>query len=188
MSDERRLYGWDVDRDGGYVRIEEGPFDDEGNDLVLFHGAVVDESVTINLQLPRKGKLADFLYSPQLLLYVSERVLEVVKRGNVPNIRVNPVVLRDAKGRAVNDTYSWINPMLAVPLLDRERSALRASPYGIERVEKLVIKKENVPPDDLFLLKELSLPIFTDTLVRPFEAAGLDGAVFEPIDTLTWGV
>ena len=186
---EKRLYGWDIDRDRWYVHTEGGPYGDDGEDLVLYNGADIAESVTVNLELPGRGKVADFIYCSDLQLYVSERVVEIVKRGHTPNLRINPLVLRDADGNAVDDTYFWINIMLAVPLMDRERSAYRpSSSGGVARVNKLVIRQENMPPDDLFLLKELSLPVFSEPLVEAIEAQGLDGAVFEPLDELTWGI
>jgi hypothetical protein len=184
----KRLYAWDVDRDRRFVRIDQPPFDDEGRELLLFNGADIDESIAINLELPRRARARpDFLYAPSLALYVSSRGGEIIKRACVPRIRINRVVLRDAKGAVVDDGYSWLNVGPVIPLLDTERSVYaRSASGGIKSVERLVIKEELVPPDDLFLFKELSLPIFSETLVAEIESAGLTGVCFEELSTLTW--
>lgn len=188
MTVRKKLYAWDVDRDRRFVLIDSPPHDDEGKELLLFNGADIDPGVTINLELPRgKREIPDFLHAPSLEIYVSARGLAVIERGHVPHIRVNRVVLRDAKGAVVDDGYFWINVMLIVPLLDTERSVFTRTPSGgIRSVTRLVIKEENVPPDDLFLFKELSLPIFTETLVSAIESEGLTGVSFEDLSTLTW--
>jgi len=184
----KQLYAWDVDRDRRFVRIDQPPFDDEGRDLLLFNGADIDESIAINLELPRRARaLPDFLYAPSLVLYVSARGVEIIKRGYVPRIRINRVVLRDATGAVVDDGYAWLNVGPVIPLLDTERSVYaRTASGGIARVKRLVIKEDRVPPDDLFLFKELSLPIFSEALVAEIESAGLTGASFEELSTLTW--
>jgi len=189
VTTKRKLYGWDIDRDRRFACFDEAPFDDDGNDLLLFNGVKLEESVVINLEKPKKGELADFLYSPSLLMYVSTRVLEVIRQGTVPNIGVHRVVLRDKKGAVVDDeSYVWINVKRVVPLMDTERSVFKQSMPGggIDRIDKLVIREENIPDDDLFLFKEVSLPVFSEVLVSEIEAKGLRGATFEELSTLTW--
>jgi hypothetical protein len=182
------LWAWDADRNPRLVCIDEAPFDDDGEDLMLFDGMSLDERVTINLRLPKKGVVTDFLYSPTLKLFVSSRAMAVIERANVPQIRAHKVVLRDRAGRALDDTYSWLNVMPLVELLDRQRSVFteREDGGGIKRVVHLAIREDAVPPDDLFLFQELNLAVFSDALVRNLEAERVTGAVFEKLDGLTW--
>ena len=53
----------------------------------------------------------------------------------------------------------------------------------------MVLTEKNIPADDLFVLKELSLPVFKQCLVNAMRSARLTGAKFEPLDeTFTWPV
>lgn len=184
------LWAWDADREPRFVCIDEAPFDDDGEDLILFSGMSLDEQITINLTLPRKGTLTDFLYSPTLTLFLSARAMAVIERANIPQVRAHQVVLRDRSGRAVDDSYTWLNVMPLVELLDRDRSTFteftEREGGGIRRVTHLVVRDHAVPPDDLFIFKELSLTVFSDTLVRNLRAERVTGAVFENLDGLTW--
>lgn len=188
MIQPRTLYAWDADRDRRLVCVAEAPFGDDGEALMLFNGMSLDPGVTINLELPRKGAVADFLYSPTLHLFVSERAVAVIRRANVPQMRTHPVVLRDRVGRALDDTYSWINVMPLVALLDRERSVFTEREYGggIQSLSHLVVAEHTVPPDDLFLFRELNLAVFSEPLVRALAAIDVTGAVFEDLNGLTW--
>lgn len=184
------LWAWDADRDPHLVCIDEAPFDDDGEDLILFSGMSLDEQVTINLTLPRKGTITDFLYSPTLELFVSARAMAVIARAHIPHVRAHTVVLRDRAGRAVDDTYTWLNVMPLVELLDRDRSTFteftEREGGGIRRVTRLVVRAHAVPPDDLFIFKELNLAVFSDALVRNLQAERVTGATFERLDGLTW--
>lgn len=184
------LWAWDADRDPRLVCIDEAPFDDDGEDLILFSGMSLDDQVTINLTLPRKGIVTDFLYSPTLKLFVSARAMAVIERANTPQVGAHKVVLRDRAGRAIDDTYSWLNVMPLVELLDRDRSTFteftEREGGGIRRVTDLVVRDHAIPPDDLFIFKELSLAVFSDTLVRNLQAERVTGALFENLDGLTW--
>lgn len=155
---------------------------------MLFNGMGLDPGVTINLELPRKGEVADFLYSPTLQLFVSERALAVIERAHVPQLRTHPVVLRDSVGRALDDTYSWLNVMPSVALLDRERSVFTEREYGggIKSLSHLVVAEHAVPPDDLFLFTELNVAVFSEPLVRALGAIHVTGAVFEDLNGPTW--
>jgi hypothetical protein len=191
VTTKKKLYGWDVDRDRRFACADSAPYDDDGKPLILFNGMTLDESVMINLDKPKRGEIADFLYSPLLLMFVSARTLEVIQRGHVPNIGVHRLILRDAKGRVVDeDNYFWINVKPLVMLLDTERSVFqqREDIGGVKRVDKLVIREENVPEDDLFLMKELNLPVFSETIHREIEAKKLRGARFRELESLTWPV
>lgn len=183
-----RLYAWEPDRDPRLATIDQAPFDDDGEDLLLFNGMALDPDANINLEQPAKGTLADFLYSPTLMMYASTRALGVIQAARTPSLGVHPIVLRDRKGRIVNEGgYFWLNVRPPVRLIDESRSVLqREVSGGIARVESLVIRDDRIPEDDLFLLEELSLPVFTERLVQEIRAHHLIGATFEDLATLTW--
>jgi len=185
-----RLYAWDPDRDPRLACIDQAPFDDSGEDLLLFNGMLLDPGTAINLEQPAKGTLTDFLYSPTLMMYVSARALSVIQQAHTPHLGVHPVVLRNRKGRVVDeDGYFWINVKPAVRLLDEQRSVFeRSIGGGIARVDSFVIREDRIPDDDLFLVEELSLPVFSEKLVREIEAKHVIGATFEDLTTMSWGV
>jgi hypothetical protein len=99
------------------------------------------------------------------------------------------VVLRDRKGRVVDESgYFWINVKPLIRLMDTDLSVFtrRTADGGIERIDRFVICEDRVPDDDLFLLHEVSLPVFSERLVREIEANHLLGATFEDLTELTW--
>jgi hypothetical protein len=159
------LYAWDPDRDPRLACLDEAPFDDEGEDLMLFNGMDLDPGVCINLYQPKKGTLTDFLYSPSLMMYVSVRALEVIQRARTSQLDVHKVVLRDRKGHAVDDSgYFWIN---------------------VKPIVKL--RQDGIPDADLFLDAEGSIQVFTESLVREIERHHLLGATFEDLETFRKG-
>lgn len=184
---ENGLFAWEIDRDPRYARFDDAPYGDDGEELTLFNGVEIEKGATINLTMPRRGELADFLYAPSLLMYASERAWDVIREGNAPHVAPHPLVLRDRRGNAINDQYWWLNIKLAVPLMDKEHSLFTTTLYGgVKSVGKFVIARGHVPKDDLFLSKELAVPIFTECLKNAVESAGLTGAHFEALDSLQW--
>jgi hypothetical protein len=179
----KQFFAWDPARH--FLRFDEAPYDDSGNELTLWNGANLDPETTIHLVKPRKGRLADFLYSPLLLLFVSGRALDVLRQARIPSCRVHPLNLRDAEGLLINDGYSWVNVALVVPVMDEHRSKFTRRDVGgrgIDRVDRLVLDDSRVPNEDIFLIKEISLIVFSEPLVRAIREAGLTGAKFEPLD------
>jgi len=181
----RKLFAWNPVR--RFLRFDESPRDDSGEDLMLWNGSPLPEDQTIHLVKPRKGKLHDFLYTPLLLLFVSQRALEVVQSAHVPNIRVNRLNLRDPDGRIIRDNYYWVNVALVVPVMDEQRSVFTREAGGMRQVDRLVLDDSRIPPDDLFVIAEISQTVCSEPLVQAIQKAGLSGAKFEPLDeTFRW--
>lgn len=184
-----RLFGWDIDRN--CVEFPEAPYNDAGEEVELYDGTSLADGAVVNLERPPRAALTDFLYSPLLLLFVSARVRDCLSRHFVPNVKVHDLVLRDHRGRVVHDSYSWLNVCLRTPLFDMGRSRVARSQVaggGLRRVEKVVVDPTLVPPDELFICAEVSMPIFSNSLVTELADMGITGASFTPLESLTWPV
>lgn len=187
MAGAPRLFTWQPKRN--LLRWDEAVYTDDGEDIILWDGMPLDEEVQLNLTKARKGEMADFLYTPLLKLFVSETALEVIGRFDLPGVRVHRLNIRDKEGRLLHEYY-WLNVAKVVQLMDLDRSQYqKRDAAGFKRIDRLVIRPEAVPDDDLFLMDEISAAVFSPRLVEAIEAAGLSGIKFEPLDeTFRWPV
>jgi len=181
------LFAWDVDRSGRFPRFDESPYDDDGNDLSLYDPATPGDDITINLTRPRRGELADFLYSPLLLLFVSARVIETIANCRSTGLRAHRMVIRDVGGRVVDDSYVWLQFTRPARILDLERSEYEPRALGgVKSLQRAVVDEKRVPADDLFLCAELNLPMFRGHVVQRILDQRLSGAEFTRLDDLSW--
>jgi hypothetical protein len=180
-----RLFAWGPDRRS--LRWDSAPFDDDGADLTLWDGCERDPELPINLEVPRRGKVTDFLYSPLLLLFVSARAWNVIREFRIDSVRVHPLILRDRDGAVFDDSYAWLNCRTRAPLLKRRESGAEVSEHGtVRRIRHFVIDPDAVPADDVFMCTAPYLRVFKERVVRDIRAARLTGAVFEPLEGLSY--
>jgi hypothetical protein len=131
--------------------------------------------------------LTDFIDNPDRMLYVSQRVQDVLKsRGLVgAAVELLPFVLLDKRGRRVRESYAIANPLVRVPCLDFERSKYRrtaSDPSELAEVKLLHVREDAVPEDaQLFRLGELPrLMVLRSDLLEAFQQAGLSGLAVHP--------
>jgi hypothetical protein len=180
-----RLYAWQPNR--RTVRWDSEPYDDEGEGLILFDGSDRDPELPINLEVPRRGKITDFLYSPLLLLFVSDRARALIQQYRTDGVTAHPLILRDREGAVVDDSYWWLNCRKLVDILDDERSGVTYRDHGsIKTVESFVVNRDAVPAEDLFMCRRPTTRIFTESLVNGIRTAGFTGHSFELLEGLRW--
>lgn len=128
----------------------------------------------------------DFIDNPDRVLYVSQRVQDVLKgRGLVGStVELLPFILLDKRGRRVRESYAIANPLVRVPCLDFERSKYRraSDPNELAEVKLLHVREDAVPEDaQLFRLAELPrLMVLRSDLLEAFQQAGLTGLAVHP--------
>jgi hypothetical protein len=186
-SGPERLFTWNPQRN--YLRWDAAVYTDDGEDIILWDGMPLDEEVQLNLMKPRPGRMTDFLYTPLLKLFVSEAALQVIGNADVSGVRAHRLNIRDHEGRLLHE-YFWINVAKIVHLMDLERSAYQRREHaGFKRIDRLVIRPEAVPKDDLFLMDEIAGAVFSERLVQAIRKARLTGIQFEALDeTFRWPV
>lgn len=131
--------------------------------------------------------LMDFIDNPSRVLYVSQRVQDVLKSRGLVGVAVEllPFVLLDKRGRRVREAYAIANPLVRVPCLDFERSKYRrtvSDPNELAEVKLLHVREDAVPEDaQLFRLGELPrLMVLRSDLLEAFQQAGLSGLAVHP--------
>jgi hypothetical protein len=182
-----RLFAWQPNRKT--VRWDSAPYDDDGEELILYDGSDRDPDLAVNLEIPRRGKITDILYSPLLLLFVSARAWTLIQQYRTDGVVAHNLILRDREGRVVDDSYWWLNCRKLVDILDEKRSGVT---YGlhdsIKQVQNFVVNRDAVPPEDLFMCRRPTMRIFTEPLVNAIRAARFTGCSFEILDGLRWPV
>jgi hypothetical protein len=163
-------------------------YDDDGEDLIVFDGWQRDPALPLNIEKERPGMLTDFLYSPLLLLFVSNRALEVISQFDISHVTQHRLVIRNRDGAVFDDSYIWLNCHHRVPLLDRTRADYDESEGRVGKVRRFAVDPVNIPGDDLFRCDEPWLTVFSHRLVAAVRAAKLTGATFEPLEQTTFGV
>ena len=197
MADERspdnviprtvRLFSWQPNRNT--VRWDSEPYDDDGEGLILYDGSDRDSELAVNLEVPRRGKITDFLYSPLLLLFVSDRARALIQTFRTDGTAAHRLVLRDRNGAVVDDTYWWLNCRVLADVMDEDKSGVSyRTPHSIRGVESFVVNADAVPRDDLFMCRHPAIRIFKEPLVTAIEKARLTGCVFQPLEGLRWPV
>lgn len=176
-----RLYTWDPDR--GALRLDGPVYTDDGEPVTVYNGWDLEPSVQLNLMQERKGQLTDVLHTLSFKLFVSERAVEVMLANRPKGVTVHRLNLRHRDGTLLRE-YFWLNVHTEVELLDRERSSFLEWEVGrgIRRIDRLHLREENIPGDDLFLFRETSQIVFSSRLVGAVTRARLTGIKFEPID------
>jgi hypothetical protein len=166
--------------------IESPPFGPDGNEVMLFNGALSYPS-EIGFLKTKRGEIPDFLRDLDLLLLVSTRAFNVISGFNIPSIKVIPSALYDAKGQLLAD-LRWLNITKIVPLLDKETSSFETSSNNnrVKRIMNFVVDETKIPDDDLFICDEGSMVIFTAPLVHAVRSANLKGAVFSSLCSTSW--
>ena len=181
------LFAWHPNR--STVRWDSEPYDDEGEGLILFDGSDRDPRLPVNLEVPRRGKVTDFLYSPLLLLFVSNRVRLVIEEFRTDGVSAHPLILRDKAGAVVDDSYWWLNCRRLADIMDVEKSGVDYREAGwIRQVQSFAINRELVPDADLFMSSHPTLRIFKEPLVKAIQSARFSGCRFEPLEGLRWPV
>ncbi|MCP3143931.1 imm11 family protein [Pyxidicoccus xibeiensis] len=129
----------------------------------------------------------DFIDNPDRVLYVSQRVQDVLKsRGLVGEaIELLPFVLLDKRGRRTRESYAIANPLVRVPCLDFERSKYRrtaSDPNELAEVKLLHVREDAVPDNaQLFRMAEYSeMIVLRSDLLEAFQQAGLTGLAVNP--------
>ncbi|WP_163779409.1 imm11 family protein [Myxococcus vastator] len=134
--------------------------------------------------------LTDFIANPDRVLYVSQRVQDVlVSRALVGDVvELLPFILLNKCGRRVQDAYAIANPLMRVQCLDMERSKCRrrAGQSGqIVEIKSLHLRDEAIPKDaQVFRLEELpKMMVLRSDLLEAFQQAGLTGLAVHPTGT-----
>jgi hypothetical protein len=162
----------------------DGPvYTDDGEPVTVFNGWDLKPSVQLNLMQERKGQLTDVLYTPSFKLFVSERTAEVMLANWPKGVTLHRLNLRRRDGTLLCE-YFWLNVHTMVKLLDRERSVFREWEVGrgISHIDRLHLREENIPDEDLFLFDETAQVVFSSRLVSAVTSARLTGIKFEPIN------
>jgi len=181
------LFAWQPNRNT--VRWDSEPYDDDGEGLILFDGSDRDPQLPVNLEAPRRGKLTDFLYSPLLLLFVSNRVRLLVEEFKTDGVAIHPLILRDRTGAIVDATYSWLNCRVLADVMNADESGVEYREGGsIRHVQSFVVNRDRVPDVDLFVCPHPWLRIFKEPLVRAIKESRFTGSTFEPLEGLRWPV
>jgi hypothetical protein len=181
------LFAWGPQRNT--VRWDSEPYDDDGEGVILFDGSDRDPQFPVNLEVPRRGALTDFLYSPLLLLFVSSRARMLIEQYRTNGVTAHPLVLRDRRGAVVDDSYSWLNCRSLAPIMDVEKSGVEYREDGsIRQVRSFVVNRDSVPDADVFMCSHPTLRIFKEPLVRAIEASRFTGCAFDPLEGLSWPV
>lgn len=178
---DSRLYTWDPDRSS--LRWDGPIYTNDGEPVTVFNGWDLAPSVQLNLVQERKGGLTDVLHTLSFKLFVSERAAEVLLANRPKGVTVHRLNLRHRDGTLLRE-YLWLNVHTRVDLMDREQSAFREWEVGrgISHIDRLHLRVENIPDEDLFLFRETSQIVFSSRLVRAVTSARLTGIKFEPID------
>lgn len=176
-----RLYTWDPDR--GALRLDGPVYTDDGEPVTVYNGWDLEPSVQLNLMQERKGRLTDVLHTLSGKLFVSERAAEVMLANRPKGVTVHRLNLRHRDGMLLCE-YFWLNVHTLVELLDRERSMFREWEVGrgVSHIDRLHLREENIPDEDLFLFRETSQIVFSSRLVNAVTSARLTGIKFDPID------
>lgn len=181
------LFSWQPDRKT--VRWDSEPYDDDGEGLILFDGSPRDPDLPVNLEVPRRGKAVDFLYSPLLLLFVSDRVRRLMDQYKTHEVAAHPLILRDRAGAVADDSYWWLNCRALVDVMNVEKSGVEYREDGsIRQVQNFVINRDHVPDADIFMCRHPTLRVFKEPLVRAIRESGFKGCTFEPLEGLRWPV
>ncbi|MCY1034840.1 hypothetical protein OV207_25560 [Corallococcus sp. BB11-1] len=132
----------------------------------------------------------DFIDNPDRVLYVSQRVGEILSsRGLVgAAVEMLPFVLLDKRGRRVQESYFIANPLVSIPCLDFERSKYRrraSNPNELAEVNLLHLREDVLPEDaQLFRVAEFTdLMVLRSDLLDAFHQAGLTGLAVHPSGT-----
>ncbi|RKH12958.1 hypothetical protein D7Y13_25840 [Corallococcus praedator] len=132
----------------------------------------------------------DFIDNPDCVLYVSQRVREVLaSRGLVGEaVELLPFVLLDKRGRRVRESYAIANPLVSVPCLDFERSKYRrrvGRANELAEVNRLHLREDSLPDDaQLFRVAEYTeMMVLRSDLLEAFQQAGLTGLAVHPVGT-----
>ena len=177
------------DPDRRTVRWDSAPYDDDGEDLILFDGSDRDPELPVNLEVPRRGKLADFLYSPLLLLFVSNRVRELLQEYKTEGVAGHPLILRDRDGAVVDDSYWWLNCRVLADIMNEDKSGVEYREGGsLRQVQSFVVDQDRVPDLDLFMCRHPTMRIFREPLVRAIQKSGFTGFACRPLEGLRWPV
>jgi hypothetical protein len=162
-------------------------YTDDGEPVTVYNGWDLAPSVQLNLMQERKGRLTDVLHSLSSKLFVSERAAEVMLASRPKGVSVHRVNLRHRDGTLLRE-YFWLNVHTRVEVLDRARSVFRewGVGRGVSHIDRLHLREENIPDEDLFLFRETSQVVFPSRLVSAVTSARLTGIKFEPIDADVW--
>ena len=155
----------------------------------MFDGSERDPDLPINLEVPRRGKLTDFLYSPLLLLFVSNRARTLIQQFKTDGVTAHPLMLRDRSGAVVDDSYWWLNCRVLADVMNESDSGVEyREGDSIRQVRHFVIDRKRVPDLDLFMCRRPTLRVFRHPLVQAIQQSRLSGHTFEPLDGLRWPV
>ncbi|MFP2959049.1 hypothetical protein ACLEPN_14700 [Myxococcus sp. 1LA] len=138
--------------------------------------------------------LTDFIGNPDMVLYVSKRVQQIlIERGLVGVVvELLPFELLDKRRRRVREPYALANPLLRISCLDFERSRYRrtaSDPETLADVDILHVKEDAIPDDaQIFRVAEFSeLMVLRSDLLAAFQHAEVTGLAVHPTGELIPG-
>lgn len=158
--------------------------------LELFEWKDMGDLPPFQLEVPKKKNIPDFLYYMMHPLYVSEKVIRVLERFKICDIRFYPFSLT-YYGKKI-DTYYWINFLKEYDILDRKLSKyeivigdteLRAECFN--KIYKFIPDQAKVPENKLFRIYPGNIKIFKEELALAILQAKLTGALFIPVEEYT---
>jgi len=167
----------DISSEGLRLRVKsyEDEHDDDDDELPPSLRRKGPVPLTDNSLLP------DFVSNDSRLLIVSENAKGVLHGEGISNVEYYRAPLYDEAGqRLIASHYYIANLIGTVDCLDREKSELymsRIAPDRVQSVDKLVLKKRNIPPEQrLFRVGTVPfIKIIRDDLVDVFKQRGLVG-------------
>lgn len=130
------------------------------------------------------ARLDDVWYAGPWLL-MSRSFISLLRNCGESRFEEWPVSLRSFSGQVNRESHRLINLLENVSCLDKRASQVELNQDGyIRKITRLAIETSRIPPDrHLFRMAEKrSVKLASAALKRVWEAAGLRGARFQPLD------
>ncbi|HYO52412.1 imm11 family protein [Archangium sp.] len=115
-------------------------------------------TVKFSRDFPNQRKLFDFMANPLGVLIASKKVRDILDAVGVDGCEYMPIAVHDHKNKLVGPEYFIIHPVAGEDGIDLEKSVYDKDPFDeqlIQRVRKLVLKKDIAPKTRLFRFKQL---------------------------------
>lgn len=175
---------YDYENDDNYINCSIGNIGDI-DEYVTSNAAFIKEwhSVIFKYNSVEGSIMSDYVANVYRWLIVSEDFCSFMEKAvSNTNIQYLPVKLVDATSGVENETYKVANILNVVDALDLEHSQYDVFEMDDEKiisVEKYALKAAEVKGQDIFRLKNDTIPIFiSERIKKLIEEHGLIGFAF----------